>query len=49
MMENFSIIIFMETELTLGLMVENIKENGKIIKWMEKGNLLGQVLNNQNN
>jgi hypothetical protein len=43
MMVNSTIITFMEMELIHGLMEENIKENGKIIKWTEKENLLGQV------
>lgn len=35
----------MGMEPILGLMEDNIKENGKIIKWMEKENLLGPVIN----
>ena len=41
--ESFRIIIFMDLELTLGLMEEILKVNGKIIKWMVKVNLDGLV------
>ncbi len=34
MKDNFLIIIYMDKELIHGLMVENIKVNGKLIKWM---------------
>jgi len=36
----------MDKELILGLMVDNIKVNGKIIKWMVKVNLHGLMEEN---
>lgn len=45
-MVNSIIIILMVKELILGLMADNIKENGKTIKWMAKVNSLGQMVEN---
>jgi hypothetical protein len=39
-------IIFMVKESIIGLMVENLLEIGKIEKWMERENILGQVYYN---
>jgi len=36
----------MDMGSTNGLMEGNIKEIGKIIKWMEQANLLGQMAGN---
>lgn len=41
MKESFIIIIYTELVYILGMMVENMKGLGKIIKWTEKGSLLG--------
>jgi hypothetical protein len=39
-------IIFMVKESIFGVIKENLLEIGKIIKWMERENLLGQVYYN---
>lgn len=40
---NFITIIFTEKEFILGLIIENMKENGKQIKCMGKAHLHGQM------
>ena len=40
---NFITIIFTEKEFILGLIIENMKENGKQIKCMEKAHLHGRM------
>ena len=45
-LESFITIIFTGKEFTRGAMEESMKENGKIIKCMEKAPLLGQMEEN---
>jgi len=46
MKENFKITIFMVKEFIPGLMEEHIKVNGKAIKWTEKENSYGLMVEN---
>ena len=42
-LDSLFITIFMVKEFIVGLMVENIQEIGKIIKWMVKVSSLGKM------
>lgn len=46
MKENLKIIILKDLVPTYGLTEENIKGNGKIIKWREKVNFCGKMAEN---
>jgi hypothetical protein len=47
MLVSLLIIIFMEKDIIYGLMVENMKEIGKIIKWMDMVILVGLMEGNK--
>lgn len=47
MLVSLLIIIFMEKDIIYGLMVENMKEIGKIIKWMGMVILVGLMEGNK--
>ena len=45
-LESFIIIIFMAKEFTLGQIVENMKENGELIRCMEREHSHGRMEEN---
>ena len=46
MMVNSNKIILKDLVIINGLMEDNMKDNGGTIKWMEKGYLFGQMVEN---